>query len=166
MSGGQLGHRASGGFTMIELVTVMIILGVLAVVALPSLSGSSLFQSTSFNEQVRDALRYAQKAAVSHRRMVCATLTATTVTLTIATNFGDAACSATTLNGPNGSSAYAISPKSSITLSPTGSIYFEPSGMITTDANDDTGSSPYNGSITVSGTGTSIALQGLTGYVY
>ena len=156
-------RRYANGFTMIEMITVIVILGILAVVALPNLSGSSSFQAVAFNDEVRTALRYAQKSAVSHRRLVCAALASTTVTLTIANANPANSCTGTTLNGPNGSSAYATSPNpSAVTLSPTPTtIYFQPSGVVTSDG---PGTAIANYTFTVSGM-TSISVQGSTGYV-
>lgn len=58
-----LTHR-SAGFTLLELVIVIVILGVLAVVALPRI-GEGSFRSAAFAEQVATAFRYAQRLAVA-----------------------------------------------------------------------------------------------------
>lgn len=71
-----------GGFTMIELVTVITMLGILAVVAIPRLD-TSVYRSLEFHDRTVAALRYAQKTASSHRRTVCVAFTASTVVLTI-----------------------------------------------------------------------------------
>lgn len=73
----------SSGFTLTELVTVIVILGILAVVALPRMDTSG-YRSLQFRDQTVGALRYAQKSATSHRRLVCVAFTVSTVTLTIA----------------------------------------------------------------------------------
>ena len=151
------------GFTLIELVMVLVLLGILSVVVLPKVgTTTSSYQTAAFAEQVRSALQYGQKMAVSHRRMVCAAITSSSVTLTVASNFGDSACSAAVLTGAaSGNSAIATSPGSSIVIAPAGSMYFQPSGQVTTDA---TGTTVGNFALTVGGT-TAISVQGATGYV-
>lgn len=81
----------SSGFTTIELITVVVILGILAVVALPRLLNAD-YRAQEFRDQVLSAMRYAQKSAVSHRRMTCVSFTATTVTLRIDTAGNGANC--------------------------------------------------------------------------
>lgn len=54
----------SDGFTLLELVIVIVILGVLAVVVLPRI-GEGSFRSAAFTEQVATAFRYAQRLAVA-----------------------------------------------------------------------------------------------------
>jgi MSHA pilin protein MshC len=59
----------SRGFTLLELVTVILILGILAAVAAANFDQKSIDQ-TWFLEQVKSALRYAQKTAIAQRRLV------------------------------------------------------------------------------------------------
>lgn len=82
------------GFTLVELVMVMIIVGILGAVVAPRFFNNNVFQSRGFADQVQSTLRYAQKIAVAQRRNVCAAIATSSVSLTIAaTNGAGVACS-------------------------------------------------------------------------
>ena len=74
--------RNQHGFTLIELIMVMAIVGILAVFVAPRFIGTSVFQSRGFADQVQAALRYAQKEAIAQHQYVCAAFTSNSVTLT------------------------------------------------------------------------------------
>ena len=98
------------GFTLIELIMVIVILGVLAVFAAPRILNTGDFTLRGFHDETLSLLRFAQKTAVAQRRTVCVTLAATGVTMTMDTNSPpDGACDATpTLpNTPRGGSGLA-----------------------------------------------------------
>ncbi len=56
--------RRDGGFTMIELVMIIVLLGILAVVVVPSFN-SRPFLARGFFDEVKTAARHAQKLAVA-----------------------------------------------------------------------------------------------------
>lgn len=152
--------RGAGGFTIVELVTIMVVIGVLAAVAVPKLTGNTGFAGAAFRSDIVGALRYAQKSAVGHRRLVCATLTASSVTLTIAQNNPAANCATALVNATG--EPYA-SKDATITASGAllGDLYFQPAGTITTDA---AGTTLAAGAISVTEQ-PNITVAGATGYV-
>jgi MSHA pilin protein MshC len=156
--GGQ-GLLGQAGFTLVELVLVLVLLAVLSAVAIPRLSGADTFKALAFSEQVRATMRLAQKTAVSHRRLVCASFTASSVTLNIATGFPATACDIN-LPPPTDGTAYATS--GSATLSPVTALYFQPSGLVTSDA---AGSSTVNPAVLTISNARSVTIYGDTGYV-
>ncbi len=74
------------GFTMIELIVVMIIVGIMAVTVLPRMSLLGGFESVGFRDQTVATLRYAQKTALAQRRIVCVAIASTGLTLTMDTD--------------------------------------------------------------------------------
>lgn len=76
-------HRRALGFTMVELVTIIIILGIISAVAAPRFFDSNVFSSQGTREQILSSLRYAQKAAVAQHGFTCVSFTANSVLLSI-----------------------------------------------------------------------------------
>ncbi|MBI3529785.1 MAG: prepilin-type N-terminal cleavage/methylation domain-containing protein [Betaproteobacteria bacterium] len=102
--------RAQRGFTLVELVVVIILVGVLAVIAIPRFRGVASFNTKGFADSVMTSLRYAQKQAIAKRRNVCVAFTSTTASFTFASAAGSASACNTSLTGPAGQSPYSISP--------------------------------------------------------
>jgi MSHA pilin protein MshC len=79
-------NHHSDGFTLIELIMVMVILAVLAVFAAPRILNTGDFTARGFHDETLSLLRNAQKTAVAQRRVVCVQLDATGLALTIDTS--------------------------------------------------------------------------------
>lgn len=148
------------GFTMVELIAVTVILGILAAMAAPRFFGHNVFDSRGFYDQVISTLRYAQKAAIAQRRLVCVTFpSATRVVLRTAASFSDAACN-TDLQSPSGTypagqTTYTIDAPSGVSLSGYGNFNFDALGRPSVAQ-----------SITVSGYTNAITVEAETGYVH
>jgi MSHA pilin protein MshC len=66
--------RSPAGFTLVELVVVMIIIGVMSVVVLPRFDLFKGFDQVGYRDKVKATLEYARKAAVARRRYTCVSL--------------------------------------------------------------------------------------------
>jgi MSHA pilin protein MshC len=83
-------RRYDTGFTMVELITVMVLLGVLAAIAIPKLMGDNITEAAVYGDKVVSALRLAQKSAIAKRRVVC--LATASGTLSVSRDPGSGAC--------------------------------------------------------------------------
>lgn len=82
---------AERGFTLVELVVVLVLLGILAVVVIPRLSGTTTTTARAYFESLQSAARYARHFASSHGCPVSFTADNTTVQL-LRTGNGPPAC--------------------------------------------------------------------------
>ena len=148
----------SSGFTLPELIAVIVIIGILVVVAAPKLTGSGFNEARLFNETTA-ALRYAQSAALAMQRTVCVCCTSTTVALRYLPTYGDTACNCSTSPGltpPGGGTApYQITAQGSVTFSAFPSFYFDRLGRPSAAQ-----------TLSITGYGTSIAVEAESGYVH
>jgi MSHA pilin protein MshC len=150
------------GFTMIELIVVMVLLAILGMTVLPNMQSAILSRDDSWRDGMLGALRLAQKTAVSHRRLVCVTVANTSVSLSIAAAHPATSCGQV-LTGPTGAAAFATADNTAAvtTVSPSGVLYFQPDGRVTTD-----GAGTTSADRTISLTGAlAITVVGETGHV-
>jgi len=151
-----------GGFTLVELVTVMTIVGIMAFVALPKMTQVLSLPALGYRDQVMATIDYARKIAVAQRRHICVSIASASVTVTA--DFGlpashtNGTC-ASTLPLPSGTNV--ITAPTNVTASPAVSFDFDAEGRPVTGA-------PATVTMTDSGSGqtSSLTVEAESGYVH
>lgn len=145
------------GFTLVELVMVIVLIGILAVVALPRLNDRA-FAEYGYYEETRSALRYAQQMAVARNASITVAFAST----------GFRICSGTTCPASGGS--YVTNPASGQPWdgsaekrggSPSGVSISTALASVTFDG---LGRPSASGSISIAGQG--LVIEAETGYVH
>ena len=143
------GHQYNQGFTLIELVTVIVILGILAAVGSAKFFNNATFRDTQYHQQVLSAFRFAQKIAIASQNDVTICLTADSYEL----YYSSLTCSGTPVKHPVGQVNYQDSDISEIT--PVQNFTYKASGeAISTGA--------YSFSVG----GYNVVVEQVTGYVH
>lgn len=161
MNGARAGTAGRmAGFTMVELVVTMVVIGIMAVVALPRLTALGTFDARGAADQVASYLRFAQKSALAQRRNVRVEVSsdvAVAPRLCIAANAGDAcpaACAASNLVFP---AQFGVG-HNAVTIGGAASFCF-----------DTLGGTPATQTITFSSDGSvvsTIRVEAVTGFVH
>lgn len=140
------------GFTLVELITVIILVGILSVSVMPRFFDQTIFLSRGFSGQVLASVRYAQKMAVALRQYTCVSIAGNVITLTQ----GATSICGGNLPDPAGQSAYSITAPNGVTVG-NASFYFDALGRpnFTTQQ-----------TITISGGAPTVLIEAETGYVH
>jgi MSHA pilin protein MshC len=159
----------SGGFTLVELITTLIIVGIIAVFAIGRLDFAGVFEQRGKLDQVKAALQFARKAAVAQRRFVCVATVGNQLTLTLDTRVpeaGAAFCDGSSsvnldLPGRDGQCAGGVnnavcSSADALIASATAAFAFDPQGRSTAASNV---------AVTVTGQ-PGVTVEAATGYVH
>jgi MSHA pilin protein MshC len=146
------------GFTLAELVIVLLLTGILAVVAIPRLTDSGGFAARGARDYVASGLRYAQKSAVAMRRNVCIDVGASALSVSYATAAGSGQpCAAgnTLPNPATGQPFASTNYEQGASVSTPTAIVFDALGRASTAA-----------SISVAGYPDPITVEAETGHVH
>jgi len=145
----------AGGFTLVELIVVLILIGVLTVIALAKLSSASSFEALGYFNRVQALTRYAQKVAVAQRRPVFVVDNAGAIAVCY-----DAGC-ASAVADPGGSGGLAASLPSGVAYAfSAGTFHFDGLGRPSPNA-------AHTITITASGEPARVvAIEAETGYVH
>jgi MSHA pilin protein MshC len=148
--------KAFRGFSLVELILVMVIAGILAAVAVPRLVGRNSFDTRGFADQLAATVRFAQKLAIAQRREVFVQLTASEATLCYLATMPCPAASRAP--GPGGEKPYTISAPTGVSITPVMVLRFRTGGIPDIAAQLD---------IQVNGAGTHhVFVEQETGYVH
>jgi MSHA pilin protein MshC len=152
------------GFTLIELVGVMIVVGILAVVVLPRFFSRQTYDARTTYDTGLSMLRYAQKVAIAQHRQVYVVFNPNAISLCF-----DAGCSTSVLSPEGKPANFSLPAGISASVSRSiGGFYFNALGRPFDTANLEPNSSFVNTTITLSGGGSTrtMTVEAETGYVH
>lgn len=109
-------RRKTGGFTMVELIVTLVLIGIVAAVAIPRFVGRDAFDARGYSDQFVGAFQYARQQAIAQRRTVCVAVAANgTVTLTRALVF-EGVCGPALVDPARGAAFVLTAPKDGVAV--------------------------------------------------
>ena len=70
LPGGVVSRQRADGFTIVELVTVILLVGILGAIGVSRFFDNSSFENRAYADQARSLIRYAQKLAIAQNRPI------------------------------------------------------------------------------------------------
>jgi MSHA pilin protein MshC len=154
------------GFTLIELITVITIIGVLAVVVGPRFSSSDVFEQRTFYDDVSQAIRFTQSKALGTGCTAQIAFSASGFTVTVDTdcNSGNGFSGSAVINPDGFSASY-----TELQSAPTGMTYSSTVNPLLFDAQGRAMNSSLavlSSAAVVTVGGRTLLVEGATGYVH
>lgn len=143
--------RSRAGFTLIELVLVIVLLGILSAIIAPNLTRSGV-DGRNFFDRALNSIRFAQKLAIAQRRPVWVCIGADSVAIGFA-----AGCAAPAADPGGGAISFS---STAVTISGSGGFNFDAQGQVQVTP-------PHNITVTVdNGDSYTLRVENNTGYVH
>lgn len=109
------------GFTLAELVMVLVIIGILAALVAPRMLSTRNFASRGFYDEAQAVVRFAQKTAIAWRRPIVVCVSATEIS---AISNGDCTAPTFVAHPASGGDLRSLAPDG-VTLAPVGNFQFD-----------------------------------------
>jgi MSHA pilin protein MshC len=119
----QWGRAREAAFTLVELITTLALISIVALVALPrmSMTDRGVFASRGFHDEGQAVVRFAQKTAIAWRRSIVVCISASEISA-----ISNSDCAApVALTHPSTGAALKSTAPAGVTLSPVGSFAFD-----------------------------------------
>lgn len=123
------------GFTMMELITVIVLMGILSAVVLPRFTSRLEFEGRGFFNQTEAMIRYAQKTAIAQRRNVSVQIDNSAKLICLTYSAASLNCAVEGVLNPHGTGFFSETAPANVNFNVTTTITFTALGRLAGNAN-------------------------------